>query len=481
MLRGALESQGVLPVSPAAISPQLRRRLILISLTATLGGLLFGYDTGVVNGALLYMGRDLRLTPADEGLITATLLLGAALGSLLAGRLADRIGRRHTMWLLGGIFVAGALACALAPDRTALAGFRFLLGLAVGGASVVVPTYLAELAPPEIRGRLVTQNELMIVSGQLLAFAVNAAIAHTWGESHAVWRWMLGVAAAPGILLAAGSLLLPESPRWLIAKARPQDAEAVLGKLRPPGTAATEARAIADLAAAEAASDIRGWSALRIPWVRAVLLVGIGIGIVQQVTGVNSIMYYGTQILSRSGLGIEGALVANVLNGVVSVLATFIGIALVGRIGRRPMLVIGLIGTTSSLLLLGVVSLLFQPSPSLAYLVLGAMSLFLCFQQGFVSPVTWLLLSEIFPLKVRGLGMGAATLVLWGANFVVAFSFPQLVAGFGVSSTFFGFVVVGILAVAFSVRYVPETGGRSLEAIEELLHGRYAKDRGPAD
>jgi major inositol transporter-like SP family MFS transporter len=475
MHRGALELPGGSPTIPTPFGRELRRRLILISMIATIGGLLFGYDTGVVNGALLYMGRDLRLTPADEGLITAALLLGAALGSLLAGRLADRFGRRRTLWLLAGTFVAGALACAVAPDRSWLAGFRFLLGLAVGGASVVVPTYLAELAPPEIRGRLVTQNELMIVSGQLLAFAVNAVIAHAWGESHTVWRWMLGVAAAPGIVLGVGSIFLPESPRWLIARARVSEAEAVLGRLRPPGAAAREARSIADLAAVEAASDIRGWSALRIPWVRAVLLVGIGIGIVQQVTGVNSIMYYGTQILSRSGLGIQGALVANVLNGVVSVLATFLGIALVGRIGRRPMLVTGLIGTTSSLLLLGVVSLLFRPSPALAYLVLGAMSLFLCFQQGFVSPVTWLLLSEIFPLKVRGLGMGGATLVLWGANFVVAFSFPQLVAGFGVSSTFFGFVVVGLLAVAFSARYVPETGGRSLEEIEELLQRRYSR------
>ncbi len=476
MLRGALELQGGSPTTPTEVSRQLRRRLLLISMTATIGGLLFGYDTGVVNGALLYMGRDLHLTPADEGFITAALLLGAALGALLAGRLADRFGRRHTLWLLAGTFVAGAIACALAPDRSALAGFRFLLGLAVGGASVVVPTYLAELAPPELRGRLVTQNELMIVSGQLLAFAVNAVIAQFWGESHAVWRWMLGIAAAPGIVLGIGAIFLPESPRWLVARGRTVEAEAVLGQLRLPGAAALEARSIATLAGAEAASDIRGWAALRIPWVRAVLLVGIGIGIVQQVTGVNSIMYYGTQILSRSGLGVQGALVANVLNGVVSVLATFLGIALVGRTGRRWMLVTGLIGTTSSLRLLGVVSLLFQPSPALAYLVLGAMSLFLCFQQGFVSPVTWLLLSEIFPLKVRGLGMGAATLVLWGANFVVAFSFPQLVAGFGVSSTFFGFVTVGILAVVFSARYVPETGGRSLEAIEELLQGRYSRD-----
>ncbi|MGH8300579.1 MAG: sugar porter family MFS transporter [Steroidobacteraceae bacterium] len=475
MLRGALELQGGSPTIPTEVSRTLRRRLLLISMIATIGGLLFGYDTGVVNGALLYMGRDLHLTAADEGFITAALLLGAALGALLAGRLADRMGRRRTLWLLAGTFVAGAIACALAPDRSALAGFRFLLGLAVGGASVVVPTYLAELAPPELRGRLVTQNELMIVSGQLLAFAVNAVIAQVWGESHGVWRWMLGVAAAPGIVLGIGAIFLPESPRWLIARARTGEAEAVLGRLRPPGTAALEVRSITELASAEAASDLQGWSALRIPWVRAVLLVGIGIGIVQQVTGVNSIMYYGTQILSRSGLGIQGALAANVLNGVISVLATFLGIALVGRTRRRWMLVIGLVGTTSSLLLLGVVSLLFQPSTSLAYLVLGAMSLFLCFQQGFVSPVTWLLLSEIFPLKVRGLGMGAATLVLWGANFVVAFSFPQLVAGFGVSSTFFGFMAVGILAVAFSARYVPETGGRSLEAIEELLQGRYSR------
>ena len=164
----------------------------------------------------------------------------------------------------------------------------------------------------------------------------------------------------------------------------------------------------------------------------------------------------------------------------MSVLATFIGIALVGRTGRRWMLVTGLIGTTSSLLLLGIVSLLFRPSPALSHWVLGAMSLFLCFQQGFVSPVTWLLLSEIFPLKVRGLGMGTATLVLWGANFVVAFSFPQLVAGFGISSTFFGFVVVGILAVAFSLRHVPETSGHSLEEIEELLRARYAREAASA-
>ncbi|MDE2448605.1 MAG: sugar porter family MFS transporter [Gammaproteobacteria bacterium] len=477
MFHAALELQGGSPTNPTALTRPLRRRLILISLTATIGGLLFGYDTGVVNGALLYMGRDLRLTPADEGLITAALLLGAALGSLIAGRLADRIGRRRTLWLLAATFVAGAIACALAPDRSALAAFRFLLGLAVGGASVVVPTYLAELAPPEIRGRLVTQNELMIVSGQLLAFAVNAVIAHTWGESHTVWRWMLGVAALPGVVLGVGSMFLPESPRWLIGRARAAEAEAVLGRLRMPDTAALEARAIAQLAATEAATDIRGWSALRVPWVRAVLLVGIGIGIVQQVTGVNSIMYYGTQILSKSGFGIQGALVANVLNGIVSVLATFIGIALVGRIGRRPMLVTGLLGTTSSLFLLGVVSLLLQPSTSLAYLVLGAMSLFLVFQQGFVSPVTWLLLSEIFPLRVRGLGMGAATLILWGANFVIAFSFPQLVAGSGVSATFFGFVTIGILAVTFSWRYVPETGGRSLEAIEELMQERYADGR----
>ena len=426
--------------------------------------------------AALQQSPRLHLTAQQVGLTGSAYLAGAVLGALFFGHLTDRLGRKRLFNVTLGLYLVATALTALSWNFAAFAAFRFLTGAGIGGEYSAINSAIQELIPARLRGRTD-----LAVNGSFWVGAALGAAASVWLLDPTLlppdlgWRVAFGTGAALGLVILYLRHFLPESPRWLIARARPQEAAAVLERLRPPATAAVEARAIAELSAAEAASDIRGWLALGIPWVRAVLLVGIGIGIVQQVTGVNSIMYYGTQILSRSGLGIRGALVANVLNGVVSVLATFIGIALVGRTGRRPMLVIGLIGTTSSLLLLGVVSLLFQPSSSLAYLVLGAMALFLCFQQGFVSPVTWLLLSEIFPLKVRGLGMGAATLVLWGANFVVAFSFPQLVAGFGVSSTFFGFVLVGIVAVAFSYRYVPETGGRTLEAIEELLHQRYAQ------
>jgi major inositol transporter-like SP family MFS transporter len=218
-----------------------------------------------------------------------------------------------------------------------------------------------------------------------------------------------------------------------------------------------------------------GWASLATPWVRRIFMVGIGIGVIQQVTGVNSIMYYGTQILSQSGFGHRGALIANVLNGVVSVLATFGGIYLLGKIGRRPMLIIGLAGTTSSLLLIGLFSLFFGPSTSLAYFVLLSMTLFLSFQQGFVSPVTWVLLSEIFPLRIRGLGMGSASFILWLANFAVTLTFPILVAFFGVSATFFMFVGMGLASGAFAMFAVPETARLSLEGIENHLQRIWTK------
>ena len=466
---------GGLPVGGSE-SPESRRWLRLVTIIATLGGLLFGYDTGVINGALIYMSHDLNLTPLTEGLVTSSLVLGAAFGALLAGRLADAQGRRGTLIMLAVVFTVGAIACSLSPNVTSLVAFRFVLGLAVGGASVAVPTYLAELSPSQRRGGIVTRNELMIVSGQLLAFAINAVIGNGWGDHASVWRWMLAVAVIPAIALGLGMLGMPESPRWLIARGRVSEALSVLTRLRATKAAEPELVEIQLVIAQETASHmIAGWASLATPWIRRIFLVGVGIGVVQQVTGVNSIMYYGTQILSQSGFGHRGALIANVLNGVVSVFATFGGIYLLGRIGRRPMLIIGLVGTTSSLLLIGVFSMLFGPSTLLAYFVLASMTLFLTFQQGFVSPVTWVLLSEIFPLRIRGLGMGSASFILWMANFGVTLAFPPLVAAVGVSATFFMFVVLGLAAGTFVVTSVPETARLSLEAIEDDLQRKWAK------
>ncbi|MEH3107503.1 MAG: sugar porter family MFS transporter [Sphingomonas fennica] len=447
------------------------RRLGSIALIATFGGLLFGYDTGVINGALIFLSHDLGLGPGMEGVVTSSLLFGAALGALAIGRLSDRYGRRATIIALAGLFFLGSLSCALAGGVMTLTAFRFLLGIAVGGASVVVPTYLAEIAPADARGAIVTRNELMIVGGQLLAFVVNAVIGNVWGNVDGIWRWMLGIAVLPAVVLGFGMLRMPDSPRWLVMRGRRDEALDVLASVREPREARSELQEIADLARHAGACGRRH---LATAWVRHVFLVGIGIAVVQQITGVNSIMYYSTHILAQSGLDDRAALVANILNGAISVAATAFGIWLLGRIGRRRMLVTGLIGTTCSLLLIGVGAMLVGASTPLAMLVLAGMVVFLTFQQGMISPVTWVLLAELFPLRIRGFAMGATVFVLWIVNFLIALAFPTAIARLGVSGTFLGFVVLGIGAIVFVARCVPETSGRSLEEIERDLERAHA-------
>ena len=449
------------------------RRLRLVTVIATFGGLLFGYDTGVINGALPYMKTDLGLSPFTEGLVTSSLLLGAALGAVVGGRLSDRRGRRRNILMLAVIFLIGTLGCTLAPTTAIMVLSRFVLGLAVGGASVTVPTYLAEVSPAERRGRLVTQNELMIVSGQLLAFTFNAIIGNSFGETGGVWRWMLVIATLPAVVLWFGMLAMPESPRWLASKDRFGDALAVLRQVRSARRAEAELAEVRQLAIEDKKSQTGGLRDLATPWIRRLVLVGIGIAIVQQITGVNSIMYYGTQILTDAGFSADSALTANIANGVISVLATFVGIYLLGKVNRRPMLIAGQVGTTGALLLIGVFSLLLPAGEGRAYVVLALTVTFLAFQQGAISPVTWLMLSEIFPLKLRGFGMGIAGLVLWLTNFAIGLTFPMLVAALHISTTFFIFVGLGVVAITFVAKYVPETRGRSLETLEVELHSRF--------
>jgi major inositol transporter-like SP family MFS transporter len=450
------------------------RRLRLITVIATFGGLLFGYDTGVINGAMPYMTDDLGLTPFTEGMVTSSLLLGAALGSLIGGRLSDARGRRRNILLLAVMFFVGALGCTLAPNTEFMIVARFGLGLAVGGASVTVPVYLAEISPAERRGRLVTRNELMIVSGQLAVFTFNAVIANVGGESAGIWRWMLVVATLPAVVLWFGMLVMPESPRWLASKTRYQDALAVLRQVRSEQRAEAELAEVTAMAVEDEKAKLGGWSDLRVPWVRKLVLVGIGIAIVMQITGVNTIMYYGTQILTDAGFAADSALTANIANGVISVLATFVGIWLLGRVNRRPMLMTGQRGTIAAQLLIGVFSLVLPAGDGRAFAVLAMTVTFLAFQQGAISPVTWLMLSEIFPLKMRGFGLGIAAFALWITNFLIGLLFPVLVDAVGVSNTFFVFVALGILAVTFVKLYVPETRGRTLEHLEHELKARYS-------
>ncbi|MFF7311793.1 sugar porter family MFS transporter [Streptomyces sp. NPDC008137] len=455
--------------------PSVSRRLRMITIIATFGGLLFGYDTGVINGALPYMTDDLGLTPVTEGMVTSSLLLGAALGAVAGGRLSDARGRRRNILLLAVLFFVGALGCTLAPTTEVMIVARFVLGLAVGGASVTVPVYLAEVSPAERRGALVTRNELMIVSGQLLAFTSNAIIAQIGGESGGVWRWMLVIATLPAVVLWFGMLVMPESPRWLASQSRFGEALEVLKQVRSHARAEAELKEVSALAVKDGREKLGGWQDIKsTPWVRKLMFVGFGIAIVQQITGVNTIMYYGTQILTDAGFAADSALTANIANGVISVLATFVGIWLLGRVNRRPMLMTGQLGTTAALLLIGVFSLVLPSGDPRAFAVLAMTVTFLAFQQGAISPVTWLMLSEIFPMRMRGFGMGVAAVVLWLTNFVIGLVFPSLVSGIGISNTFFLFVVAGLLSLTFVKLYVPETKGRTLESLEAELRTRFS-------
>jgi MFS transporter, SP family, major inositol transporter len=458
---------GSVTLPPLTAGPH-QRRLDLVTIVATLGGLLFGYDTGVINGALEPMKVDLGLSATGEGLITSTLLAGAAIGALVCGKLNDTLGRKTTLTILAVLFFVGTLGGVFAPNLEVMIPSRVILGFAVGGASVTVPVYLSELAPTERRGSLAGRGELAIVIGQLLAFIMNAIIGTVWGDHEGVWRYMLAVAALPAVALFVGMMQMPESPRWLISKERHDEALSVLLQVRSPERARAEMEEVEFLAAEEKEAHMGGWSDLSVPWIRRIFIAGIGVAIAQQCTGINSIMYYGTQVLTRAGFSASAALIANVANGVLAVIGSTICLFfLMDRVPRRRLIIGGFIATTSAHALIVISAFLLPEGLLKAFVILFFMVTFVfCMQLALNIPV-WVIISEMFPLRLRGLGMGVCVLCLWVANAVIAFLFPIIVEAIRIEGAFLVFVVLGLIAIAFLKVFLPETKDRSLEELEE--------------
>ncbi|MBZ7591597.1 sugar porter family MFS transporter [Klebsiella oxytoca] len=455
------------------------KKIRLITLVSTIGGLCFGYDTGVISGALIFMKNDLGLTPLQEGLVTSFLLFGAAIGSVGGGWLSDRQGRRKNILWVAVIFIFGALGTAVAWDMSSMIIARFILGLAVGCASVTVPIYISELARPAQRERLVTVNELMIVTGQFLAYSVNASIVNFYPDMSHNWRLMLAIPALPGALLWIGMLVMPESPRFFVRKGQIDKAVAVLKTIRRPEEVEQEIRDIQQVSQI-GINHGRFVDELKKKWVLQLILIGLMIVLATRVTGVNTIMYYAPTVLKATGLGDAAAVTGAVANGVVSILATLLGMLLIGRHSRRKMFFTGQIGVTLSLVLIGLsfklffhmetvdgVSGLHANFTGASYIILALMLMFLTFMQGWIAPVFWLMLAEIYPLRMRGLGMGFAVFGLWIFDFIIQSVFPILLNSYGGGMTFGFFAVTNVIMLILLVKFLPETRGLTLEQVEQ--------------
>ena len=442
--------------------PATSRFVTMVSAISALAGLLFGYDTGVISGAILFVRKDFLLSTFQEEVVVAAVLLGAVAGAAFGGKLADALGRRKLLIQVAILFIIGAIGTALAPSPTLLAIGRVVVGVAIGIASFTAPLYISEVSPPAIRGKLVSLNQLMITLGIVVSYLADYGLA-----DKEAWRWMFGLAAIPALILLIGLFFVPESPRWLMSRSQDDQARAVLQRIRESGDVSAELDEIkADLSLQEG-----GWRELLNVSLRRPLIIGIGLAAFQQFTGINTVIYYAPTIFQLAGLrSASAAILATVGVGLVNVLLTIVALRLLDRVGRRPLLLWGLVGMVISLGVLGAAFLFASSSPIVAWLAVISLALYVaCFAIG-LGPVFWLLISEIYPLKIRGRAMGVATMMNWGSNLIVALTFLSLLHSLGRSATFWLYAVIGILAWFFVYRLVPETKGRTLEQIDASWH-----------
>jgi sugar porter (SP) family MFS transporter len=437
------------------------RRVAVSAAITALGGLLFGYDTGVVSGALLFVKKDFGgLSNFQQELVTSLLLVGAVVGAFGAGRVADKIGRRPTVLITALVFIVGVLLAAFTPTYPVLLIARIIIGLAVGSASMTVPLYIGEIVPPRLRGGLVSLNQLAITVGILGSYLIDYGLSGTGN-----WRLMFGLAAIPAALLFAGMLFQKESPHWLIKQGREDEARQVLRRLRADGDIEDEVREVREVSQREG-----GYRDLVSPKVRPLLIVGVMLAVFQQITGINTVIYYAPTLLQGAGFGNSGALLANVVNGAVNVGMTIVAIWLLDKVGRRPLLLSGTAGMAVGMV---ITACCFIGGENLkgataVVAVLGLLIYTGSFAIG-LGPVFWLLIAEIYPLKIRGAAMSVASMANWAANFVVTVSFLTLLSAIGGAGAFFLFGFLTLVALAYFWRKVPETKGRSLQEIEREL------------
>jgi sugar porter (SP) family MFS transporter len=429
-----------------------------ISFISALGGYLFGFDFAVIAGALPFLQRQFGLDEYWAGFATGSLALGAILGCLMAGSISDRYGRRRGLLTAAAIFGLSSLAMAFAPARGIFIASRFMAGIGVGMASMLSPMYIAEISPAHLRGRMVAINQLTIVIGILITNLINYSLRNT-GED--AWRWMFGLGIAPSVLFFAGAWWLPESPRWLVKAGRSVQAQATLLKIGGPAFAQSS---LADIQRTTQGSTGISYAAAFQRAVLPAVLIGVGLAVFQQLCGINVVFNYTTLIFQSIGVSQDGQLLQTVFMGCVNLVSTLLAMLLVDKIGRKPLMLLGAGGL--AILYIIVVRMLAVKSPQVSWYLLTAIGTYAMS----LAPVTWVLISEIFPNKVRSAATSIAVVSLWAAYFILVFTFPILYRHLA-DSTFYIYAGICVLGTVFIAVKVKETKGKTLEELEDVIIG----------
>jgi len=448
--------------------------LILVCLVATLGGLLFGYDTGVISGAIEPLTARFQLTDFMKGWASGCVLIGCATGVMLVGSLSDKFGRKIAMFLAAAMFLISAIGTALPNDIWVFIAFRFLGGVGIGIASISTPMYIAEITPADVRGRMVAINQIAIMGGIAATSFVNYFIAHAGNQAWLIetgWRWMFATGVLPAVVFFVLLLLIPESPRWLVEMSRVEEARGILARVGGSVFANTEIASIRESLSGEKGT----WGELFSRRLMLPLMIGIALAVLQQVTGINVFMYFGATIFKTmsQSTGVDAGLLQQIIINGSCTLFTLIAIASVDRWGRRPLMLIGALGMGVSLVAMGLMAQFLSDPAAASNLMLACIILYIgCFGLS-VGPVVWVILSEIFPTAVRGRALGLATFCLWISDYAITQTFPMMdakeswfVAHFNHAFPFYLYAVFCLILILVVWLFVPETKGKSLEEIE---------------